>query len=390
MTRNRLGAEPWEPSLVEMEPESYLDATWAPVWTYGIHLALPLAFAIVFVIGWARLRRRAEVAQAREQTGDVTPAVGQTIVRGIVAETEGGPGVRVTIEQIGTQSSHKRRWTTTWREIGRRVETSPFLLTTNGVRIRVEPNARVKLVDEIDRIVRPAIDKRFQIAELVIGEPAIVLGQIVSVPSAGGAAAGGYRAASQDLVMRPGPDGTMLVSTDSLAAPLRRAASVRAISALTFVAVIVIAQVAAIRYHVALLGGHVEPGVVLSRREVRVKTKKGFRLDHSIVYRVVSTGVESRVDVAEEDWPKLLEGRSIPVWVSFLNTTLGGRPTEHAAFLTLPIFLLIGVIAESLRAGAKGRGWYDGAKLVDRRTGMLDDDWVPPPAAPAGPPRGSA
>src|SRR5438045_1911680 len=96
-----------------------MEAAWSAVWAYGLDLALPLVGAIASMVSWARHRRRADFAREQDAGGEVAPALGQRIVRGTVAETEGGPGVRVTITQSGTSSRDDGVSTTTWRETGR-------------------------------------------------------------------------------------------------------------------------------------------------------------------------------------------------------------------------------------------------------------------------------
>ena len=361
----------WDATLAGMEPHGHIGAAWVPVWAYGVNLALPLAIAVTLLVRSFRLRRRANAASVVERGADRPPAIGQEVVRGVV-ETEKDPAVRVTVLQAGSESKHKKSWSTQWRETKRTVEAHPFVLVTaSGARIAVEPDTSVELVDDLDQIERLEYRLRAKRAELTRGEQAIVLGTVTTRIAPGRGM--GYRDAGQELVMRPGPSG-MSISTHGLEAPLRKAAALRSRWAVIMLVMMVGAQLAAIRWHLASWTGHVESAVVVRRWQRMVKTKKGFRWEYSVVYRLASDGREVENGAEADDYPYLTEGRVIPVWVSPAMTTLGGGPTENGWFFFLPAVVLAGTLIGAIAAINNSKPWYERRALTDSRSGRLADD----------------
>lgn len=362
----------YEPSHLTSEPWGHMEPLWCAVWAYGFGLAVPLVACLIFArLSW-RLSRRAKLAAAIEK--DVEPVVGQRMVRGKILATE-GPAVRVTITEMGTESESKNRWTTTWTEIERTVQTTPFVVETrSGRTVRVEPTSDVKLVDDLEPAVRTSRERRTRSAALKEGETAIVLGRIETSIAAGEHSAG-FREPPRALVMRPDA-GSMMISTHGLEAPLRLDARTRRNCAFVILATIVIAQLAAVRYHLALLDGHVAPAVVVSREQREVKDKKGSHYESTIVYRVSESGQEVRERVESRDYPTLTEGRTIPVRVSPLMTSFGGSATEMGVVLFLPTLLEAGGILFCVWVVWTTRPWYERKKLRSTRSGRLDDDLV--------------
>ena len=169
-----------------------------------------------------RNRARETLASKLDVQGQQPLVEGPAIVRGRVEledeEVSEGAPVRLVIHQRGrqlkTKYGYKHRWVETRRELSYR----PFYLRLpDGVRIRVVPNSRVMLADELDRQERAEDSRpiRKRISELTVGEEVIASG-ILRWEKAIAGQRGGYRGGGTITVMRTPPGQRLLLSTAPL------------------------------------------------------------------------------------------------------------------------------------------------------------------------------
>ena len=103
---------------------------------------------------------------------------GAGVVGGRVETEDGGPAIRIEIDQAGAEWKHKNSWSHVWRETARRVHVRPFHLRLDDNRlVRVVPDEKVKLIDEIETgHVKGA--ERQRVAEVSAGERIWVRGNL--------------------------------------------------------------------------------------------------------------------------------------------------------------------------------------------------------------------
>jgi hypothetical protein len=191
-----------------------------PAW---IHLVLDGLATVVFVglaalslLRLLRHRRLAAELAAAEGKGQSPLRPGDTVLSGDVdGGGVDGPAVIVELEQTGTERLSKGSWSHTWKEVRRQVTTRPFyVVREGGERVRVEPDARVFLVDKLDQAQNQSRTRRLRAATLVAGEPVHIVGLLVR---ANDPQQGGYRDGALGWVLRPPRTGRMLISTEPLA-----------------------------------------------------------------------------------------------------------------------------------------------------------------------------
>jgi hypothetical protein len=169
-------------------------------------------FGASLVLAWIHRRRARSIAAF---TPDASLTKGAAVVFGVVEPEPGASpaAVSVEIDQAGTEASNKGNWHHAWNEKARRVSVRPFLVRTNdGTRVRVIPDERVALEDELSRVVRTSYSTRTRIAELLPGESVHITGWLDEGSAQKGTAI--YRDAAREPTLRPPRLGRMVISTE--------------------------------------------------------------------------------------------------------------------------------------------------------------------------------
>jgi hypothetical protein len=191
----------------------------------------PLPVALVLIsasvmgplLSACRARLRAKTARAiAQQQGVEAERVG--VLTGIVEYDEGRElAVRVEVTQVGEESESSGSFSWRWREVGRRVQVAPFFLVRDdGERVRVEPDMRTALVDDMDGKVFVDDRKRKRVAELVSGERVWVVGDVRGQRQ--GPASGAYRQHAGERVVHPFARKGLFISSHPLDEPARERA----------------------------------------------------------------------------------------------------------------------------------------------------------------------
>ncbi len=360
-------------AFADVEPWGYGEDLESPIGVYGIGLAVPALALIVLGVRWRRFRARAAQAERAEAVAAAAPTLmpGPQVLRGKVGATDGGgPAVRVTIEQSGSESKDKNGWKVSWVEIDRKIETSPFdLVLADGRHVRVEPDAKVRLVDALDSWARPDVSTRVATASLDPGEDVFVSGELVSVASA----QGGYRGGA-GLVLRPGRAEPMLLSTEGLATAARSNAHLYAKRARWVVFAALAVQLLALPFHVAVWLGAPQVATIEKAWAVTLpptKKRKRVAYDYFVRYRL-ATGEVLEDELSPDDFAKIREGQGVPVHVSPLETTIGPHPTLDGRLAVFPEGALV-LLCGAMVVLGRPKGWYEGS-TSERVSGRLRDD----------------
>jgi hypothetical protein len=202
----------------------YENATIDPPVSYGLVLAVDVAFAVALAVCLRRIGAARRAVQGAEACVDPKAPLAeeQRFVAGKAAlAADETVAVRVTVTQRGVERSVKNGHVHDWRETARVVAARPFYVChESGERVRVEVPAaagRVRLVDALDQEEWVDRAERRLRAELTPGERVVVEGRLVRGHDPEGGTSTGYRDAAQGWVMQPGRGGRMHLSAEDLA-----------------------------------------------------------------------------------------------------------------------------------------------------------------------------
>lgn len=385
---------PWEPAPPQYAVSSGFDSgSSLPESRFNPRATAAMVFFFVvlpcgLIAGWSLIwwlehRRRAAVERAFDPRAPL--ANGHAVIVGQVELDEGtsGPAIAVSVQQRGREWQGKNNWLHEWRETSRTVRVQPFWVRLlSGQRVRVEPDERVALRDDLSRIERSAQFERVRLAELTVGETVHVSGSLFSVdaPDAGGA----YRAMTRDPVLRPSRLVPMVVSTERPGeTSTKRADFYR--SWIVGIAVLALALPIVVFPTVTLLAltGETVSAVPAATRHWQVyskpKNQPGYFVQH---YALRSTrAVGGRTQVLTDEcsfaaWSCVLSGGcpTVSYTVSALSDDvvqigLGGQLSNLRAALLAAVALCL-LLAFPI-AAFNSRPWYLRRNIVDGGTGQL-------------------
>jgi hypothetical protein len=331
--------------------------------------------ALVALVSWARNRLLAWRARAAEES-DGPLNDGRTVVRGTVELARGAPhAVRVEVEQLGNEYTHKGQWRHRWTEIDRRTMTHPFYVRdARGNRVRVEPSADVHIIDDLDEVVRVREDVRVRAASITAGEEVYVFGVLgrgtdPELP-------GGYREKGLGPVLSSPGNKSMLISSTSPARRFRARSFLHGLWAVGFAIALAVLQLVTSLHTVRLLDGETATAAVVSKRTYTTKGSKG-KVYHHYELKVRSPGGATFTDDVEyDDWLPVKDGDGIAI-VQVPGKRdyeiLGDRPTVHVALALVPLVLNgLLVLAYWLSRQAL-RPWYE-RKVEDQGSGRLSNE----------------
>ena len=340
-----------------------------------------VALVIAAVQLWVQ-RQRAQLARNAAAGGDIH-APGFAVVCGTVEMLDDAPfGVRIQIRQKGREWRTKHGWSHSWTETQRNVEVRPFQLTTaSGAHVRVEPDARVFLVDGLDQTIDEGYAQRTRVAQLDAGETAAVSGVLLQAMIPGQFV--GYRSGQQlGWTLRPHRAERMLISTEPLEQRyVRRMRLHRKWFMLLVGAALVIHGGLLLPFHVMMLSGQV---VFVSDFKVRTwtTTSKGHTHRHYGVHGqyVDDKGVTHEVDdsISPYAWGQLSGNPpaaqvSLPFVVSSIAPGIyqvGTQPTGGISVVFSFALTVMSSIAYWVHTQAT-RAWYERKLVVETKGGRL-------------------
>lgn len=215
----------------------------------------------VIVLAFWRARRRDEIAAAAEASvGAKPPALVEhdnVVLSGIVRHLDGNLAVRVSIDQEGSQRTHRGSTSHTWVEKDRVVEVATFKLELpSGETILVHPPKDVELVDALDLKFKHNRYQRTWVAELTDGEKIFARGRLQRSDVADPAAA--YRDVNWGWELQPNSSGKMLLSSEPMGQGLRTRASWHRKMGLLAIATLCVLQVTVGKFYARATVGTVQ------------------------------------------------------------------------------------------------------------------------------------
>ncbi len=378
-----------------------------PPWSHVLVLCLDAiaTLAVIWCVRQVIESRRAALQAKRLEQSTLPMYEGARFVAGYVELAEGSTtAIRVTIEQQGTQTEVKNKYSHEWTEIDRQIEAIPFYVrTANGERVRVEPPIDVMLVDKLDQMEWHEMTRRRRRAELVPAERAVIEGVLRRGPDPELQKSGSYRAATaMGWIMHPTKKGGMFVSAESLSR--RHELRARAFAWTTVWAIVlgIFAMSMVVPYRVRLLFGKTVVANYLGKETYETRNSKGQTRKHycARVFLDEESGrlLQERFDVDPNEFTSLptAPGR---IWLRYVPaypwaTTLG----KNASVASWQIFLAAAILGLSLyRIGRayRHRRWYEG-QVVEQGQGILPEPvnsrfladtghWPPKTKGPAAP-----
>jgi len=291
----------------------------------------------------------------------------------------------VEIDQLGFESCSKGRWSHRWMESDRRTLAQPFYVREpGGRRIRVEAAADVRIVDDLDEVIRLSEDRRTRVAAISPGEEVYVFGVLGKGRDPEMAAS--YRDGGQGPVLRSPDAAHMLIATTSPAAGFRASARVHAIWVVVFILLASVFQFVHLMHSVRVAAGETASATVLATPTYPTKGNKGAIYHHFAVKTRAPGGSVFEDEVEEEDWAKLSEGSPIAI-VHVPGRQgyeiLGDRSTVHIASGLVPLIACVFFFFGYLGHRQAIRPWHERSSIQNDGTGRLADSSDDPRVDPA-------
>jgi hypothetical protein len=323
--------------LEAISSSSVLSGSLAIFATSLFHIVVPLALA---TLAFARATYARSAARVGDEAGSASDplATGPAVVRGPVEYAQGeSAAVRVEITQHGVERVDKNNVLRhSWTEIDRTIRVRPFYVNDPRGRVRVEPDARAMLVDDLDETRTTGADTRVRVAELSPGEHVYVIGHLRSgaTPRGGGA----YRESAMAPVLEPPRRGRMLVSSKPLGDRFREAARRESRWGAVIVAIGVALLLLDLPFHLRLHAGVYERATVVDTRLISGKSSR------CAVTLRTDDGVELTDSVRWGDCPPVAPGARlrivrVPSVASF--SQIGQAPGISTAVFILGLFAMI-------------------------------------------------
>jgi hypothetical protein len=353
------------------------------VWV--LFVALPFGATLAAAVTLASLHRRR--ARAEEALSPGAPlADGPAVVFGVVeGEPGAAPPVVVRIHQRGTEVQNKGAWSHKWRETGRDVEVHGFtIVRADGARVRVEPDERVVIHENLVRFELTAYASRERIAEIVPGAQIHVTGELAGAGAA--ARAGAYRASGAVPVLRPPRTGPMVIADEPVGDTDRHRMRFHALAAAVLAASFVTTVALAMPYSALILDG---THVLATPTEVgtwktyyKPKNGAGRWITHYALRAEATLPSGAPVTLEDEcgysvyDCAEYGRCADVPFVVSAHRPDLqqiGDGPTIPAVAIALIVMLGICVGGGYPLAALATRPWYMRRKVNDGGKGRLTE-----------------
>jgi hypothetical protein len=337
---------------------------------YVVPLLTAGTFAVRFFVRAMIAARHARNARRAADAESQTLDEGDTILRGVAEIDDEAGGVRVTIEQEGSEAESSGSWTVKWMEMHRRMLVAPFTVVhASGARVRVEPGKKTFLAAPLVATERVSEKRRRRVAEIVSGADVWITGVLGKEVDPRGE--GGYRG-SRVWMMRPANDGEMIVSTDAPEATFAKRATRARVLGVLFTLLLGVMLVSHLDYHGLVLGG--------SRTTATIVDKRIHSGDDSDTYDLVFTAsrgkttVEDTMAISPATYNAWNAGQTFPAFASFgefpsIEPGDGARALGAPTLLTLVAWVGLAIFSLAYRP----REWHEGARVDESHAGRLAD-----------------
>lgn len=349
----------------------------------AVGLVLTGGLLLAACIGEWRARRRAAAMRAAI-SGKLGPLrAGQTVLRGMVeSDSPDGRAVAVELRQVGQVIQTKSGPQAQWTEVDRTVEAKPFYLRLeDGRLVRVEPDQRVFVVDQLDDVRRDSRVTRTRSAVIRHGDMVFAIGDLVEGYDPRAQSDAGYRGTrAKTLVLRASKGRSMLLSTEAPSERHVRREGFHGNWALVLGALMLGIHLFAFgTFELLTFTGTNVNATVVERHTVLHRTKNGSHLSYhlSAQYENV-TGHNVRVtdEIAPMAYGDAMtnEGASVPFVVSKYNSNvaqIGTAPELPSVNLGIAVLLSLIVGFVYLGSIRQSRPWYEQRKVVEYEGGAL-------------------
>ncbi len=339
---------------------------------YGFGVLGPLALVAVAAQRAVAFHRRAAQARAAHDTEQAL-AEGEAIVSGTVEYDAEQPGaIEIEITEEGTEHHAPAGTIHSWTEVDRRVQVRPFYLRrAEGERIRVEPNERTRLVDEIDGCRLVGANQRICTVKLSPGERVLATGVLrrTADPSAPVA---GYRDAPMSWTFVDSPRAPLFLSTRPLDERLTRWRRLHLRWLAVFALALTGAQIVLLGHHARVLAGEIAWAEVTNRDH----TVKPGAWNEDRHYRAMTAelpwGDVVVQDVDATSFERAPFGSRVPVQhLHHWFAQYGRHSTIHFAVGAGVVGGFIALVLLYAAAIHRARPWYT-EPTVSRGKGPLD------------------
>lgn len=353
------------------------------VFVIALNLVLlgTLANAVWWMLRHARQAREASASVSRADPS----AAGHTVLLGTVETRDPErPAVTVTVRERGTETVTKNSYSYTWKEFDRHVEVEPFtLVLASGMRVRVEPDPDVFLVDKL--VVSERGNPRTRRASLDNGELAYVDGVLeqdwqpqtdASQVKDGNAL---YRdAPPTGFVMKNGVE-RMLISTEPLSRRHRRRSDAHRLMAILVGLLFVLMNTVVLgSTHLVNLAGNVVVTRLLAKNTWTTRNKSTetthYGLRGSYVDPATGRDVEVYDEVSFAAFDAAANGQPIPFRVVLWRPsecTVGTGATIGGLHALIAAAMVTAFLVFNRRKVRGAREWYDQAILEEHGSGQL-------------------
>jgi hypothetical protein len=362
--------------LHPVEPAASFGPGLSLVWAILFGSAITVLFVLAlwrFLVFRGRALRAESIEKSRQELEQ-----GPALLCGRVETEDGGPAVRVEIDQVGTERSHKGQWSHEWRERNRVVHVRPFRLHVPGEEaVQVVPDERIRLVDTLET-EKFEDNYRRRVAALENKEQVWISGVLAREGQKSGPATA-YRSGPGSWVLRGTRLEPLEVASGSLGRQFSYWQRFHRKATIGLGAVFVLVNVFLLGpYHALLFLGEVER-VTITDTSTYTTSSKGHRHTHYVVHGKLSRkagggSVEDEVDFSLYLDAKERGLKTVPFVYVPSATWIHGIGTAPRLSHLRAIFTFLGVGLSALLFGLARRGampWYEQGHVIERGQGTL-------------------
>ncbi|MFO0678748.1 MAG: hypothetical protein U0169_19605 [Polyangiaceae bacterium] len=345
-----------------------------------------LAFAALALYAHHRFdqSRRRERHAKDVAAGTTTELDGLTTAHGVVSFDDGqDAAVRVAIHQDGVTRKGKHGPHHSWSESRREITLRPFyLLLDGGSMVRVEPEGRTVLVDDLDAGTRTGKNSRVRVAELSQNEAAYVTGEAVRGFNPRAADGTAFRGGT-GMVLGPPKGQPMFISTRPLTERhAQRASFFRGWRNGIVAAILLFQGVVFAKFTMLQFFGENLQAPVTANRYYTTRNKSSTVPHYEITVRVDPvSGSTSAFELDLGDYERVVRARSVagsdqPVLVPIRVAKFARSVADvgHVATIHVGAGVLVWVVLGGLAVGMWAHGqsrrpWYLRDKVNETGTG---------------------
>ncbi len=339
----------------------------------GGWMTLLFAFSLMRFLAY---RHRCLRSEAIEQ-GPIELCEGPIVIGGCVETDDGGPAIRIEIDQAGTEQKHKNTWSHVWRETARRVHVRPFCVRLdNDQRVLVIPDEKVKIVDDM-QTESSKNNTRLRVSEVSSGERVWIRG-ILSREGRDGGSVTAYRGGEAPFVLRRSRFEPVDVSSGTLTTRYARWRRFYRASAITFAVLLTLTHVVAFSsYYMQCVFGRVETATITGT-STYVTTSKSSKTTHYVIEAKLADGTKLKDEVASSIYVAARDKKIVQVpfrYIPFARFIHSIGVSAVASTGWIVVVLMVAMVATIVLALVRRSSvaWYEQRRVVESRSGRLHE-----------------